>query len=76
MSKKVELSEMKGVAERDRKLIVDAEKMMGPEPEEMGFVKNLFWGNGCAKSWSSRTRRRRLRRPLVRPAFGGRSTST
>lgn len=44
MSKKVELSEMKGVAERDRKLIIDAEKMMGPEPEEMGFVKNLFWG--------------------------------
>ncbi len=44
MSEKAELSKMKGVAERDRKLIEDAEKMMGPEPEEMGFVKNLFWG--------------------------------
>jgi len=44
MSEKADLSKMKGVAERDRKLIEDAEKMMGPEPEEMGFVKNLFWG--------------------------------
>ncbi len=44
MSEKADLSKMKGVADRDRKLIEDAEKMMGPEPEEMGFVKNLFWG--------------------------------
>jgi len=44
MSGKADLSKMKGVSERDRQMIVDAEKMMGPEPEEMGFVKNLFWG--------------------------------
>ncbi len=38
------LSEMKGVSEKDRKLIEDAESMLGPEPSSMGFVKNLFWG--------------------------------
>jgi len=25
-------------------MIQDIEAMMGPEPEDMGFVKNLFWG--------------------------------
>jgi alkylation response protein AidB-like acyl-CoA dehydrogenase len=45
MAKGADLSQMKGVSERDRALIQDAEKMLGPEPEEMGFVKNLFWGN-------------------------------
>ncbi len=39
-----ELSTMKGLSERDRQMIRDAERMLGPEPEEMGFVKNLFWG--------------------------------
>ncbi len=33
------------LAERDRKLIEDAEALLGPEPSSMGFVKNLFWGN-------------------------------
>ncbi len=40
----VNLANMKGVSEQDRKMIADAEAMMGPEPSTMGFVKNLFWG--------------------------------
>ena len=39
------LSTIKGVSEKDRKMIQEAEAMLGPEPSEMGFVKNLFWGN-------------------------------
>ena len=38
------LTQLKGVSARDRKMIEEAETMMGPEPEEMGFIKNLFWG--------------------------------
>ena len=38
------LSSMKGVAARDQQMIREAETMLGPEPEEMGFIKNLFWG--------------------------------
>jgi alkylation response protein AidB-like acyl-CoA dehydrogenase len=37
-------SSLKKVSERDRKMIEDIEVMLGPEPSEMGFVKNLFWG--------------------------------
>ncbi len=37
-------SSLKKVSDRDRKMIEDIEVMMGPEPSEMGFVKNLFWG--------------------------------
>jgi acyl-CoA dehydrogenase family protein 9 len=40
-----DLKMLKGVAERDRKMIDDAEKLLGPEPSSMGFVKNLFWGH-------------------------------
>ena len=40
-----DLKTLKGVSEKDRKLIEDAEAMLGPEPSSMGFVKNLFWGN-------------------------------
>ncbi len=36
--------ELKKVSARDRKMIEDIEVMLGPEPSEMGFVKNLFWG--------------------------------
>src|SRR3954465_1531546 len=36
---------MKGVSEQDRRMIADAESLLGPEPSSMGFVKNLFWGN-------------------------------
>lgn len=39
-----DLKSMK-LSERDRKLIEDAEALLGPEPASMGFVKNLFWGN-------------------------------
>ena len=39
-----DLSTMKGVSARDQKMIREAETMLGPEPEEMGFIKNLFWG--------------------------------
>ncbi len=35
---------LKKVSEADQKMIRDIEVMMGPEPNEMGFVKNLFWG--------------------------------
>ncbi|WP_412063167.1 acyl-CoA dehydrogenase family protein [Rubrivirga sp. IMCC45206] len=38
------LSSMKGVSARDQQMIQEAETMLGPEPEEMGFIKNLFWG--------------------------------
>ncbi len=38
------LSKMKGVSEKDQQMIQDAETMLGPEPDEMGFIKNLFWG--------------------------------
>ncbi|MDA1028027.1 MAG: acyl-CoA dehydrogenase family protein [Bacteroidetes bacterium] len=35
---------LKNVSEQDRKMIAEIERMMGPEPETMGFAKNLFWG--------------------------------
>lgn len=38
------LSNLKNVSARDRKMIQEAEAMLGPEPSEMGFAKNLFWG--------------------------------
>src|SRR2546421_9647797 len=40
-----DLKTLKGVSEKDRRLIEDAEALLGPEPSSMGFVKNLFWGN-------------------------------
>ena len=40
-----DLKNLKGLAEKDRKLIEDAETLLGPEPTSMGFVKNLFWGH-------------------------------
>lgn len=36
---------LKNISERDRKQIRDAEEMLGPDPETMGLMKNLFWGN-------------------------------
>ncbi len=36
---------LKNVSDQDRKMIADIERMMGPEPKQMGFAKNLFWGN-------------------------------
>jgi alkylation response protein AidB-like acyl-CoA dehydrogenase len=38
------LSDIKGVSEEDKKMIENIETMMGPEPEDMGFIKNAFWG--------------------------------
>ncbi len=38
------LSSMKGVSARDQQMIRETETMFGPEPTEMGFIKNLFWG--------------------------------
>lgn len=40
-----DLKTLKGVAAKDRRMIEDAEALLGPEPSTMGFVKNLFWGN-------------------------------
>jgi len=39
-----ELKNLKKISAQDRKMIEEAEVMLGPEPSEMGFVKNLFWG--------------------------------
>lgn len=39
-----EITNLKGVAEKDRKLIEGVEALFGPEPSTMGFAKNLFWG--------------------------------
>lgn len=38
------LSDIKGVSKEDRQMIQNIETMIGPEPEEMGFMKNVFWG--------------------------------
>lgn len=35
---------LKNVSDRDKAMISDIEKMFGPEPNQMGFAKNLFWG--------------------------------
>lgn len=40
-----DLKSLQGVSERDRKMIAEAEALLGPEPANMGLVKNLFWGN-------------------------------
>jgi len=37
--------QLKNVSARDRKQIEQAQEMLGPDPETMGFIKNLFWGN-------------------------------
>ena len=40
-----DLKTLRGVADKDRRMIEEAEALLGPEPSTMGFVKNLFWGN-------------------------------
>ena len=42
---KADLKNMKGISERDSKMLADAEILLGPDPSEIGFVKNLFFGN-------------------------------
>jgi len=38
------LSDIKGVSKEDQKMIENIESMFGPQPEDMGFIKNVFWG--------------------------------
>ncbi|MBC7772160.1 MAG: acyl-CoA dehydrogenase family protein [Pyrinomonadaceae bacterium] len=40
-----DIKNLKNIPEKDRKLIEEAEALMGPEPTSIGFTKNLFWGN-------------------------------
>jgi acyl-CoA dehydrogenase family member 9 len=42
---KADLKKMKGISEKDQKMLADAEVLMGPDPTDLGFVKNLFHGN-------------------------------
>ena len=37
-----DLKQLKGVSEKDRRMIEEAEALLGPEPSKMGFIKNLF----------------------------------
>ncbi len=45
MSKPDLVKDLKNVSEKDRRQIEKASEMLGPDPERMGFVKNVFWGN-------------------------------
>lgn len=40
-----DIKNLKNIPEKDRKLIEEAEALLGPEPTSIGFTKNLFWGN-------------------------------
>ena len=42
---KADLKKMKGISEKDQRLLADAETLMGPDPTELGFIKNIFRGN-------------------------------
>ncbi|MEM9083541.1 MAG: acyl-CoA dehydrogenase family protein [Planctomycetota bacterium] len=42
---KADLKSMKGISERDAQMIADAEVLMGPDPDEIGIIKNLFMGH-------------------------------
>jgi acyl-CoA dehydrogenase family member 9 len=42
---KADLKNMKGISAKDAKMLADAEVLLGPDPEEMGFIQNMFWGN-------------------------------
>lgn len=39
-----DLKDLKGVSEKDRQMIADAEALLGKEPETLGAIKTLFWG--------------------------------
>tara|TARA_R110002096_G_scaffold4493_20_gene20949 strand:- start:1076 stop:3037 length:1962 start_codon:yes stop_codon:yes gene_type:complete len=39
-----DLKHLRDISEEDRKMLENTQMVMGPEPAEMGFVKNLFWG--------------------------------
>jgi len=38
-------SKLKNVSKKDLEQIEIAQEMLGPDPETMGFIKNMFWGN-------------------------------
>ncbi len=42
---KADLKKMKGISERDAKMLADAEVLLGPDPTEMGWIQNMFWGH-------------------------------
>ena len=42
---KADLKNMKGISAKDAKMLADAEVLLGPDPSEMGFIQNMFWGN-------------------------------
>ncbi len=42
---KADLKKMKGISQKDAEMIADAEVLLGPDPDEMGWAQNLFWGN-------------------------------
>src|SRR5690606_43106 len=41
---KADLKKMKGISAQDAKMLADAEVLLGPDPSEIGFIKNLFMG--------------------------------
>ncbi|MBG80802.1 MAG: acyl-CoA dehydrogenase [Phycisphaerae bacterium] len=45
VSKPALTDQLKNLSAKDRKQIEQAQEMLGPDPETMGFVKNIFWGN-------------------------------
>lgn len=59
-----DLSRLRNISEKDRKMLAEVEVMLGPEPSEMGFVKNLFWGrlrNALVFPYPEQDRRERAR---------------
>ncbi|MGP1347434.1 MAG: acyl-CoA dehydrogenase family protein [Phycisphaerales bacterium] len=42
---KADLKKLKGISEKDAKMLADAEVLLGPDPTEMGWIQNVFWGN-------------------------------
>jgi len=38
------LTDLEGISKRDKKLLEDADSMLGPEPDKLGFIKDMFWG--------------------------------
>ena len=40
-----DLKQMKGVSEADRKMVEQAEALLGADPAEIGVAKSYFWGN-------------------------------
>ncbi len=45
MSKVNLARQLENVSEEDRKQIERAQEMLGPDPETMGLIKNIFWGS-------------------------------